>query len=54
MLTVSGGRLFCNACQEELSTKRSVTACHIKSEKHVNGRVKLTKKCAHEKTLLRY
>ena len=51
MLTVSGGRLFCNACREELSTKWSVIVSHIKSEKHANGKAKLTKKCVHEKDI---
>ena len=44
MLTVSGGRLFCNACREELRTKRSVIVSHIKNVKHANGKAKLTKK----------
>ena len=51
MLVVSGGRLFCNACQEELSTKRSVIVSHIKSEKHANGKAKLTEKSVHEKDI---
>ena len=49
MLVVSGGRLFCNACREELSRKRSVIVSHIKSEKHANGKAKLTEKGVHEK-----
>ena len=51
MLTVSGRRLFCNACREELSTKRSIIVSHIKSEKHSNGKVKLTMKGVHEKDI---
>ena len=51
MLVVSGGRLFCNACREELSTKRSVIVSHIKSEKHANGKAKLTEKSVHEKDI---
>lgn len=51
MLVVSGGRLFCNACREELSTKRDVIVSHIKSEKHANGKAKLTEKSVHEKDI---
>jgi len=51
MLTVSGRRLFCNACREELSTKRSIIVSHIKSEKRSNGMVKLTMKGVHEKDI---
>lgn len=51
MLVVSGGRLFCNACREELSRKRSVIVSHIKSEKHANGKAKLTEKSVHEKDI---
>ena len=51
MLVVSGGRLFCNACREELSMKWSAIVSHIKSEKHANGKAKLTEKSVHEKDI---
>ena len=30
----SGGKLFCNACREELSTKASIIKSHVASSKH--------------------
>ena len=34
-LVVSVGKLFCSACREELSTKKSIIDLHIKSAKHL-------------------
>ena len=33
-LTVSGGRLFCSACREELALKKSSIESHVMSAKH--------------------
>jgi len=33
-LTVSGGKLVCTACREELSLKRSIIKNHVQSMKH--------------------
>ena len=40
-IVVSNGKLFCRACREELSTKRSVLSCHVKSKKHFDGKQRL-------------
>ena len=50
-LTVSNGQLFCLACREELSLKRSVISCHIKSNKHAEGKEKLKVKEAREQDI---
>ena len=36
-LCVSAGKLFCQACREELSTKLSVLKIHLKSRKHAES-----------------
>lgn len=38
------GKLFCNACRETLSLKRSTLSNDIKSSKHVESKEKLKKK----------
>ena len=43
-LTVSGGRLFCNACREEVCMKSQVIRMHIKSKKHASGKDGLKKR----------
>lgn len=43
-LTVSVGRLFCKACREVLSVKRSTLDYHVKSTKHVEGKKRLEQK----------
>ena len=43
-LTVSCGRLFCSACREPMSLKKSVLKLHIESIKHKSSKVKLQKK----------
>uniref|UniRef100_A0A1X7T065 DUF659 domain-containing protein n=1 Tax=Amphimedon queenslandica TaxID=400682 RepID=A0A1X7T065_AMPQE len=40
-LTVSGGKLFCNGCREELGLKATVVKLHVKSNKHKLGKEKL-------------
>ena len=40
-LTVSGHKLFCIACREELSVKKSVVDPHCKSVKHARGKDRL-------------
>ena len=51
-LTVSAGKLFCNACREELSLKKSVVELHIKSEKHIAGKERLNMKSKREKDIV--
>ena len=50
-LSVSNGRLFCNACREELSLKATVLKNHLKSSKHDEGKKKLKTKGAREKDI---
>ena len=40
-LVESGGSLFCRACRETLCVKMSVVVQHVKSTKHVEGKIKL-------------
>ena len=40
-LTVSNRKLFCRACREELSTKKSSIESYLKSQKHIKGKKKL-------------
>jgi len=49
--SVSNKKLFCKACREELSLKKSSVENHIKSSKHVKGKQRLSKKEAREKDL---
>ena len=50
-LTVSNGKLFCRGCREELCLKSSSIKNHLKSNKHQEGKVKLSKKEAREKDI---
>lgn len=43
-LCVSNGKLFCNACREELSLKATVLKNHLKSTKHDMGKKRLQEK----------
>ena len=43
-LTVSNKKLFCLACREELSLKRSVLRGHLQSSKHKSGKERLAGK----------
>jgi len=38
-LCVSSGQLFCTACHEQISLKKSTIEVHVKSAKHGKGRV---------------
>lgn len=48
-LTVSAGKLFCSACREEVSLKRSITANHIHSTKHKQSKTNLMRKESRER-----
>lgn len=50
-LTISLGNLFCKACREPLSVKKSTTNSHIKSIKHTDSIAKLKTKGAREKDM---
>ena len=47
-LTVSADKLFCLACREELSLKKSIIINHVSSSKHILGKEKLAGKEKHE------
>ena len=51
-LVVSHGHLFCSACREQLSLKRSVIKNHVQSVKHKNSKKRLEKKEARERERL--
>ena len=42
--SVSNKKLFCKACREELSIKKSSVENHIKLSKHVKGKERMSKK----------
>ena len=48
-LSVSLGKLFCDACREPLSLKKSVVALHLKSAKHASGVEQIESKHRREK-----
>ena len=50
-LTVSAGKLFCLACREELSLKKSIIKNHIASTKHTIGKEKINSKEKREKDI---
>ena len=50
-LNVSAGKLFCSACREELSLKRSTVTNHVRSQKHETSKKNLQKKEAREKDI---
>ena len=50
-LTQSAGKLFCNACREELSLKLSILKLHIASSKHAAGRQALAKRESRERDI---
>ena len=45
------GSIFCEACREEISVKRSTILNHIKAQKHLSGKEKLDQKKQREKDL---
>ena len=50
-LTQSAGKLFCNACREELSLKLSILKLHIALSKHAAGRQALAKRESRERDI---
>ena len=44
--------IFCSACREELSTKKSIIEMHIKSQKHLKGKTRLAKKNERDTTIV--
>ena len=50
--TKSAGKLFCNACREELSLKSSIIKNHIESSKHKLGKESLRKREARERDIV--
>ena len=50
-LKVSGGKLFCSACREELGLKRSTIQNHIRSLKHENSKKALKVKLKREQDI---
>ncbi len=50
-IVVSAGKLFCRACREELSLKKSIVQRHVSSSKHVTGKEKLARKGKREKDI---
>ena len=49
---MSLGRLFCNACRETISVKRSTVANNIKSTKHMKSKIKLSQRQSKDTDLL--
>ena len=47
-----GGKLFCNACHEIVSSKMSIIESHCKSVKHTQGKEKLLKSKKKEITII--
>ena len=52
--TVSGRKLFCTACREELSLKRSIIKNHVQSTKHKHSKEIQAKKKTQDKTMRAY
>ena len=50
-LKVLNKKLFCDACREPLSVKKSVIEVHIKSSKHIKGKVGQASKERREKSI---
>ena len=46
--TVNNNKLFCSACQKELSTKKSSVESDVRSQKHVNRKKRLALKSKRE------
>ena len=51
MLKVSGGKIFCEACREELGLKKSTIQNHIRSVKHLDSKKKRETKEARERDI---
>lgn len=52
-LSVAMGKLFCNACREHLSLKKSIIELHLKSTKHGVGVERLKCNQTKEQSILR-
>ena len=50
-LSVRGNMIFCNACKEVLSSKKSTLVSHCASKKHGSGKEKLKKSRLREQTI---
>ena len=50
-LTVSGGNLFCSACREPVSLKKSTIKLHLDSQKHKNSKNKLLANKAKQRSI---
>ena len=50
-LTVSCNKLFCRSCREEVALKKSIIEMHIKSQKHVRGKVRIASNEKHERDI---
>ena len=48
---VKEGKLFCNACRQILSTKKSVLKVHVSCKKHQDGKQKLKRSKLREQTI---
>ena len=42
-LSVRGNTIFCNACKEVVSSKKSILSSHCTSKKHTSGKEKIKK-----------
>ena len=50
-LTVSAGYLFCSACRESVSLKKSIIKLHLNSQKHKTSKAKLLDKEAKQRSI---
>ena len=48
---VREGKLFCSACRQILSTKKSVLKVHVSSKKHQDGKQKMKRSKLREQTI---
>ena len=51
-LSIKDGKLFCLACREIVSTKKSIVITHLASKKHGNGKDKLKKSKLKDQTIM--
>ena len=51
-LKVSSGKLFCNACHEEVGLKKSIIDRHLTAVKHINGKRKQADKEKRERDIV--
>ena len=51
-LSMKDGKLFCLACREIVSTKKSIVITHLASKKHGNGKDKLKKSKLKDQTIM--